>query len=108
MDDCVADQAGPDPWLAIQATATINTDITGILLQSVERQHEWSLNALRELVGRLATDFPAVRVDWDWESGEDWARLLSGDQVIGILHARLPFAMFLTPRSRRATFLVAA
>lgn len=50
---------------------TINTDITGILLQSVERQHEWSLNALRELAGRLATDFPAVRVDWDWESGED-------------------------------------
>lgn len=71
-------------------TGPIN--LTPKLLEAAGRKATWSPGQLAAPTGTVAAGLPGVEVDWDPSAGEDWARIICGEQVRGILHARIPLA----------------
>ena len=51
----------------------------------------WSAGIAREVAANLARG-PASEIDWDEGAGENWLRVIDGDQVVGLVSAVLPFS----------------
>jgi hypothetical protein len=68
-------------------------DLTEQLLEASDRASDWSEQRLAGLATAIVSREPGLAVDWDAEAGEDWASVQRGERMVGILHARVPFAL---------------
>jgi len=65
-------------------------DISVILKTVADQTHD-----ARATLGVLQELTRATGIDWDEWAGEAWARLLRDDEVIALLHRRMPLAFVL-------------
>lgn len=68
------------------------TDL-GVRLYKASRHSGWSSRLLQATLTELAEALHGSAVDYDEDAGEEWGRLLVGDDVVAILWLRGAFAL---------------
>lgn len=74
-------------------------DFTRELREASKRRASWSLERGRKLVQAISSSIAGAEVDWDEDSGEEWARILLGDRVVAMVRVRIPLAIVLNELS---------
>lgn len=68
-------------------------DIAAQLLEAASRRTSWSIERASDLARTVAALVPGAEVDWDDDSGEEWARILVDRFVIALVRAQLPLVI---------------
>lgn len=72
-----------------RGTALIR-DATDALRHAAERRAEWSTNQTLELATALSERSSSRKVEWDYDAGETWARVLDAEGVVALVSAEIP------------------
>lgn len=68
-------------------------DITSQLDDAGRLRAAWSPDHARSLAASFARAIPDAWVDWDEESGEEWARVLVDQFVVALIRAKIPLVI---------------
>jgi hypothetical protein len=79
----------------------MRTDITPQLLEATSLRPAWSADRARSLANALTEAIPDAWVDWDEDSGEEWARILEDRFVVALVRAKLPLAIIVRGEANR-------
>lgn len=71
----------------------MNTDITPRLFDAVSSRAAWSPGHAGSLADSLAQAVTGAWVDWDEDSGEEWARVVVDQFVVALIRARTPLVL---------------
>ena len=71
------------------------TDITSLLRTAISRSIGWNREAFDGVLRTVSGSLKGVMIDWDPEAGENWARILLGKEVVGLVSVRCPFVILL-------------
>jgi len=71
-------------------------DLTPSFKAAKERSTDWGLAAASGIMNAIALMIPNSVVDWE-PGDEEWGRVLVGQKVRGLVHARMPLAFLVTP-----------
>lgn len=62
------------------------------IIKFKEYQKEWSEDFPNDILEKIQSFNTGIAVDWDSNSGEEWALIIKGRDVIGIIAAKIPLA----------------
>ena len=68
-------------------------DLTSDFADAVLMRHGWSPDHARALANLLANSIPHGWVDWDDESGEEWARVSTERFVVAMVRVNIPLVV---------------
>ena len=70
------------------------TELTDFFLKAKQNSIEWTDNDFWELVSDIQRGFPELRLDFDYDSGEYWARILLAENET-IIFIRYDFPLII-------------
>lgn len=74
-------------------------DLTNLLEKARANEKTWSLSSFENICQELTKQIPQTEIDFDYDAGEEWARIISSNketnQVIALVRLDMPLIIFL-------------